>query len=278
MIVAAGLLATAGCDKTEPETRTDLVARGPATNAAAPEPGPATPADASEALRERAGRFWQAQQDGDWGTVYRFQDPEEIGAAYSEQDYIEWSKENEPIRVHSFELHQAIAQDDMGWVDLTNSTSLRRFPKVPPRETRRWQNWHRLDGTWYPVPQEQLENFPSSPTLRSAAEEERLRERFVESWNARRDRDFERMMELTDPGNRPELPETHQEDLFEYVDFDIHWVEARGTMGKVRVAIAYKATDPSLSKFPAKTVLVTEPWKMVDGEWYIDLGAAGAGN
>ncbi len=226
-----------------------------------------------EPLRERADRLWNATVAEDWSTVFLFQDPIKR-RGMKEAAFVSWCQDEEPFSIHSFRLRDVVTDDELGWVELDYSASLPRFPAVPPRDAHRWQKWRRVEGGWFPVSPQEVGSFPESPALRDAVAEQRLRVRFEESWTARREKDWHRLYELTDPRDRPDVTETdftEVESLFEYLSHNLHWVEVIDGVGKVRVSYFHKLTDPSLMKMPARRMWIIEKWTVYENEWYRDL-------
>jgi hypothetical protein len=234
---------------------------------APPETAPA------DALRQRAERLWQARQDRDWAAIFLFQDPQAVEGV-TEEEYITWAEENEPFLIEDSRLGDVITEEEMGWVEVFARTSMRRFPAVPPRDVHRWEKWRVLEDGWFPVPPRELEHYPAAPAERDAAEEQRLLARFEASWEARRQGDWDRLFELSDPTIRDDIPReeyAQAQQMIEYLSCNVRWVEARGEHGSVRVEILHKLNDPSMTKLPPRTIAVTERWLKVDGEWYRDL-------
>jgi hypothetical protein len=263
-IAASALSLSAGC------ARAPQGPIGTTEQAVLEAPPETTPVDA---LRRRAERLWQARLDQDWSAMFAFQDPQAVEGV-SEEEYVAWAEENEPFLIEDYRLGDVITNGEMGWVEVYSRTGMRRFPAVPPRDVHRWEKWRIRDDRWFPVPPKELQYYPASPAERDTAEEPRLLARFEESWEARRQRDWDRLLELTDPAVRGEIPPeefAESQELIEYLDCDVRWVEVLGDHGSVLVAIRHKLNDPSMSKLPPRTVVVTERWVKVDGEWYRDL-------
>lgn len=226
-----------------------------------------------EELGRRAERLWEARRQEDWAAVFQLQDPQEregVGQA----DFVTWCEQKEPFRVHSFELGQMLVEGDLGWVEVHGSTSIRRFPDSPPRDTQQWEKWRRIEGDWYPVPRKELASYPASPALRDAAEEARLAERFAASWQARVAKDWSRLYAMTDPRDHGDVPQdrfAQELEKVEYISHEVQWVEVVGERGSVRVVYRHRLNDPSLTKLPPSAVSVVEPWIKCENEWYLDL-------
>lgn len=231
------------------------------------------PGHGGETLRERAERFWTAKVAEDWATVFIFE-PQDKRREMKEADFVTWCREHEPFRIHSFGIGQVLIEEQLGWVELDYRTSLSRFPDLAPRDTSRWQKWLLVDGRWCPIDPRKLSYYPESPALRDRVQEQRLAARFEESWKARHDGDWHRLYELTDPGDRPDVPEdefVEVASLFEYFSYELGWVQVLGDDGKVRVSYHHKVSDPSLTKLPARSIWIVEKWIKYDDDWYRDL-------
>jgi hypothetical protein len=234
------------------------------------------PVDESTQLQESARKLWTARVNEDWETVFKFEDPN-VRKDWDKDEFITWSKENEPFLIQSFELGRVQADDGMGWVEVNYNTLIRRFESLPPRAATLWQKWRKVDGSWHPVPLRELVSYPEPPARRNAAEEALLRERFMESWAAREQGDLLKVYQFIDPYDREKLPEqafVDMESLLEYLSCDVKWVEAVGRMGRIHVVYTRKVTDPNLSKLPIETVRETEDWININGVWYRDLARA----
>lgn len=276
----AFLWATVACALAGPVSCTQppagpITSTQPATDAAVAEAPPEI--DPADALRQRAERLWSARQAQDWSAMFAFQDPQAVEEV-TEEEYVAWAEENEPFLIADFRLGDVIVNEDMGWVQINCRQGMRKYPEVPPREVHRWEKWHIRDGRWLPVPPQQIQNYPVTPAERDAAAEQRLLDRFRASWEARQEEDWDRLFELSDPRARGDIPEdefAEAQGLIEYLDCDVRWVEVIGDRGRVRVAIRHKLNDPSMTKLPPRTILVTEQWVRVDGAWYRDLTMPG---
>lgn len=223
-------------------------------------------------LEARAEAYWAAQQREDWLEVYRFQVPT-VREEYTAEEFAAWSEQNAPFTIDAYQLGRAITDGEMGWVEVSATTGVRRFPEMPSRESQRWEKWKVVLDEWYPIPPTDVTFYPESPALRDAAAEARLRERFLQAWEARRTLDWDRLYELSDPRTRPAErgpTPTLDEVPHEFLSYKIFWVEAIGDRGKVRVQYEYRLTDPNLTKMPPQFTVVSDRWERVDGEWYLN--------
>lgn len=224
-------------------------------------------------LRNRAERYWTAKAAEDWPTVFDYQYEPAYRASLVREEFVDWSKQNEPLRVHSYSVANIETDGDVGWVHVHYKSSVRRFPTVEPREAALRQKWRRTDGQWYPVPQQEVGNYPEAPSLRNAEQETKLRARFDESFKARARADWHRLYEFVDPRDRDFVTEemfAESEGMFEYLEATVHWVEVIEDMGRVQVTYRHKLTDKSMEKLAPQNVSINERWVWVEGEWYRD--------
>jgi len=224
-------------------------------------------------LRSRALAYWEARRRQDWSTLYDYQDSETRSKVSLDQ-FATWSQSNEPLEVESYSLQSVETDGDLGWAHLRYTARPARFPNIEPRENDHWQKWRWVDNEWFPVPARELDAYPSAPSLRDAAAEKKLRKRFEESWALRLNRDWHALYELGDPDDRSRVPELQfvsAEELIEYLDHTVDWVEVIGDRGRVRVGYLHRLADPSLTKLAPTTAYVIEPWIFRGGVWYRDL-------
>lgn len=205
--------------------------------------------------------------------MYAFETPERR-AQIPLEDYLPWIEQSYPFKLQDYALEEARVDDDMGWLDVTYTSTLVRFPTAPPRETEITEKWHRVDAEWYPVPPDRVELYPVSPEHRDAEQEAALRSRFDRSWTLRREGDTDALYQMIDPDDRAMVDPTdfaEGEAFHDYVDIEVHWVEAIADRGRVNVTITYKLKDPSMTKLPPQQRRLTEQWILRDGQWYRDL-------
>lgn len=226
-----------------------------------------------DALRQRAGTLWAAKQNKNWSVAFSFEDPK-IRDKSNEAEFVTWSEENEPFVVHSHTIGRVDVEKDMGWVEVNYSSTIRRFPNVPPREATQWQKWRLVDSTWYPVPPKELKYYPEPPSKRDLAGEARVRERFAEAWQFRKTNDWENYYQFFDPRDRggfsPEALE-EAEAMTTAEAYDVKWIEAMGAHAKVHVVYTRRVADKNLTKLPTVRSIENEDWVKVEGEWYRDL-------
>lgn len=228
----------------------------------------------ADELRQRAEQLWQARLAEDWVTAFNFEDTPQREQSSPEQ-YAVWCRENEPFITKSYQLDQVQTDQQLGWVEVSCRTALRRFPDLPARDVQRWEKWRVVDGQWYPVPRAEINNYPEPPALRDAAGEAQLAARFADSWRARREKDWPARYALVDPRERDRITVEElakDEDRFEYLAMKVQWVQVVGDRGSVRVRYEIKRNDPSLTKMASEVVDVIEHWVRFENEWYRQLG------
>jgi hypothetical protein len=249
-------------------------AASPVSPTPAPTPKPA--GNTRAGLAERARQLWDAKVAEDWSTVFLFE-PTRGDEGVTEAEFIRYSETEEPFRVHGYTILQVLTEGDMGWVELDVSTSMRRFPTVPPVDAQRWDKWHRINGEWQPVPAKTASAYPAAPVLRDAEAEAQLRQRFDASWDARHRRDWEAMYQFIDPRDRDDLGQDVLAETYEVLQFlsaTVHWVEVIDDVGAVYVTVNHKLNDPSMSKLPPRDANIREEWVRYQNEWYMDVKRA----
>ncbi|NNF42951.1 MAG: hypothetical protein HKN62_07860 [Phycisphaerales bacterium] len=276
VLLGVTLLVFVGCNAKDP-ARTDVktVATSQPGDAASTPVPPTPPAPADP--REKAETLWDALVAEDWAVVFEHQAPV-VREGLTPERYAEWSSQNEPFRIHSYEIMDVVTEDEYGWVHVRTSSSLRRYPQVPPRDTRRWEKWFSADGVWYPVPRDRVDHYPVAPAMRDRDAEAALLVRVEEAWGYRQSQAWDRLYLMNDPEDRPLVPEGQfvaNQSLTKYVSHDVYWVEVVQQRGIVRVEVKQKLSDPSLSKLPPDHIVINERWINRDGEWYIDIHAPG---
>lgn len=256
--------------------------RGPAPHEPGPAPasGPASRpttdaerAGGAEALRQRAERLWAARAKDDYATVFEFQDPRQVGTAKVEE-FVEWSKANEPFKYEAYKLGRVETQSRIGWVEVDQKMRVRKYADAPPNEMTRWETWHVMDGRWVLVPLPEIKALPQSPALRDAAQEQRLRARAEEASRARIARDFETLYQYMHPREREELSYQRfasTEAKLEFAELEMEWVEAVGRQGRVSFIETFRFVDPSATKMGYQKSRNRENWLLYENEWYFSL-------
>lgn len=226
-----------------------------------------------QSLEHRATEHWQAKLDENWDVLFKYVEPG-LRAESTPAQFAEWSRENEPFQILSYEIDGVKTEGELGWVRIYYRTKLRKYPTLPEAEANQWQKWLRVNDEWMPVPAQAVPLFPEPPDARDAEAEAIVRARFIETWELRTRGDWAQLYQLTDPRDRGVVSEQEfreSESMFEYLSYEILWVEVIGNQGRVRVRIHHKLLDPSMTKVPPQDVNVTENWVRVDGQWYRDL-------
>jgi hypothetical protein len=221
-------------------------------------------------FRERVKVYWEARVKGDFAVLYDFH-----GEAQKEQlsrdEYVNASKETFPFRVLSYKLGAAEMDGDIAWVNVSYSAALVKYSNLPPRELQVLQVWIKSNGSWRPVPQEHVDNFPKPPRLRAVAEEPVLTKRAEGYWEAREKQDLARIYEYCDPQFRGRIPRDQflQKTMgYFYLSHRIEWVEAIGNNGRVKVTYFVRPNDPAMSKLTPIEETKVERWVKMEGEWY----------
>ncbi|MEK6674198.1 MAG: hypothetical protein AABZ47_00920 [Planctomycetota bacterium] len=250
-----------------------IIAAGCASNRSLRSAGLRTPEVDREMLTSRARNLWQSRVQEDWNSVFEFFEPKRRDE-YKVVEFREWSEKNEQFMIHSFDVNATHIDGDMGWVHVDYNTSIRRFPNLAARDVMLWEKWRRTEGEWYPVPKEELNLYPESPSQRNADAEQELRARFEQSWSARHGADWARLYELTDPRDHSDVDAAmyaEGEGAFQYLACKVMWVEVIEDMGRVLVTYNHRVTDKSMEKLPPRDAAIIERWTKVGQEWYRDL-------
>ncbi|MFQ5489879.1 MAG: hypothetical protein ACE5GE_04075, partial [Phycisphaerae bacterium] len=82
----------------------------------------------------RATAFWQAQVEQAWAALYDFQIPE-LREAETRAEFTARVAASHPLAVSTFEFGQVVTDGDWGWVEVTFTSTLRKFPALPPRDS-----------------------------------------------------------------------------------------------------------------------------------------------
>jgi len=200
-----------------------------------------------------------------------FEDP---SSPVEPKQFLSWCQNEDPFDVIDYKINDVIADQELGWVLVSSTTKYKRIASQSPVELTDWEKWRELEGTWRPVPKNKQKDYPESPALRDTNAERELRKRVDESWNARKNHDYQKLLELGDPEDlKKATPEefAESEKLMELMVCEVHWVQAIGDHGQVRVTYKYKLNDPSLTKMPPRERCITEQWIRRNGLWYSDL-------
>lgn len=226
-----------------------------------------------EALWQRARQLWAARQNLDCPTIFNLENPKGK-EAMSEAEFLERCRKDETLRIVDYDLQSAEVDGELGWVRAAYHVHFRKAPEAPVEAADSWEKWYKFNGEWFPVEHSEIPHYPEPPSLRSAAAEADLKERFLLSWEARLKRDWHQLYELSDPLDHDTVSEamfTESESLFQYLGFKLIWVEVIGERGRIRVAYEHKVADSSLTKLPPRWLTITEKWVARDGKWFRDL-------
>jgi hypothetical protein len=270
-LIVALTLSLAACRSSGPEAEAATAATSKPAQTASRHKAP------SSSLKERAENYWKAAVDKDWKTRYSYLDRWQR-ASGTPEDYETWAKENEPFNVLSYEIVKSAEEGPYGWVRVNYESTVRAFPDAQPVRTEVDQKWQAEGGEWLPVSGSRTEWYPVAPWLRDKAAEKALRERYEQGWKFRKVADWHGLYQLVDPADRDKVSESEyaeSEGLFDYLDYDVKWVEVVADQGKVRVNYRHKVNDPNLTKLPEREAELTESWVKVNNEWYRDLKKRG---
>jgi len=228
--------------------------------------------------------LWGARLAADWATVYNFQDLSNLEQPVTREQFVEWAVANEPFEYKRADVLDVIADGDFGWAHVDSSVGLRKMPASSPRDVKRWEKWHVINGRWLLVPIKLLDRYPEAPAIRDAAAEKIIAEREALAWKARLERNWPALYELSDPEDRKKITQEQfvkAYDQLVFLERAVKWTQAIGPKGTVCTFYRLKLNDPSLSKAPPTESVVMERWVLREGAWYQDLEAeekAGGGS
>ncbi len=224
------------------------------------------------ALQATAEAVWKARANRDCQTIAKYLDPNEF-AALTQDERVE-ECEKDPFRYEKYRITNVEVEGRYGWSHVEYSAKFAPYSAEPAQEIQTVEKWRLINDQWYPVPSRLEETCPESPSVRDAAEEARLKERFEKTWTLRLARDWKALYEMTDPkdhGNVSESTYADSEAMIEYFAHELDWVEVRGDVGEIRVTYDNKLNDPSMSKMRGRKINMSEHWIKRNGEWYRDL-------
>jgi hypothetical protein len=225
-----------------------------------------------QVLRERAEEAWKARLERDCKTTARFMDPKEYIIETPEK--LVQICEEDPFRYEKYRIGKVETDGNFGWIWVDYAVRAAEYVKEPAQEMSIVEKWRLVDGLWYPIASRIEETCPEPRSKRDAAEEQRLRARFDQTWPLRLARDWKALYQLTDPKDRDRVPETQfveSESLIEYFEHEVDWVQVIGDRGELRVTYTNKLADPSMTKMNRRKINISEKWIKRDGEWYRDL-------
>lgn len=232
--------------------------------------------DNASLLEAQAKRFWAAEVQKDWGTVYDMSSPADRGTLSREQ-FAVFRDERGPYHYLKAKIDQNIVVGDFAWVHVQYEYKLPPYPDVPPRAGDEWHRWQKTSDGWQPVPRDELPMWPKlPPQMRPAADEAALAKRANEFWHAKATQDWKAVYAYLMPAFRANVP---LEEFVKgrvryfYLTPRIEWVEVEGQKGRAKVVFAAKPTDPAVSKMEPEERKAVDIWAKVDGQWYYDLRA-----
>ena len=232
-------------------------------------------ADDESALDALAKRYWAAEVEQDWGSVYDMLSETEKAMVVRDR-YRAIRKEEGPYHYVAAQVTEVAVAGDVAWVHVKYEFKLPRYPYVAPERKETWQLWSRTDR-WHPVPIAQIDHWPGRPPhLRPEAEERALAKRSTELWQAMAGQDWKGVYGCLPPQYRAQVPLEQflkNKALNFYYSPRVEWAEVEGQGGRVRVVYTYKPTDPAVTKLEPSAGRVTEDWIKADGNWYLDIQA-----
>jgi hypothetical protein len=228
--------------------------------------------DPKNALLLMANKIWSARADRDCKTVAQYLDPNEYVAETPDERL--GICEKDPFRYEKYRIGQVDVEGQYGWVHVEYEAKLAPYKDEPAQEVQAVEKWRLTNRQWYPVAARIYETCPESPSVRNAAEEKRLGERFEATWKLRLARDWKSLYEMTDPADRERVTESayaDSEGLITYYEHELEWVQVIGDVGEVRVTYANKLADPNMAKLSPRKINLSEHWINRNGGWYRDL-------
>lgn len=225
-----------------------------------------------ESLEATAERIWTARKTRDCKTVAAYLDPVEYDKLTDKERFDVC--DGDPFRYDRFKITKVEVEGHYGWVHVAYATRMIPFEKEAAQEVDTFEKWRFVDGQWYPVASRIQETCPESPGLRNAAREVDLKKRFEETWALRLSQDWNGLYEFVDPNDRDRVHQSdfvEAEGLIHYFDYELDWVQVMGDVGEVRVTYNNKLADPSLTRFPARKINLSEHYVLRNGVWYRDL-------
>ncbi len=228
--------------------------------------------DPKAVLLVMAGKIWTARVERDCKTVAQYLDPNEY-VAETPEERIEIC-EKDPFRYTKYQFGEVEVEGQFGWVHVDYETKLAPYQAEPAQEVQAIEKWRITNRQWYPVAARIYETCPESPSVRNAAEEKLLKERFETTWKMRLAKDWKSLYEMTDPKDRVKVSESayaESEGLIEFYEHELEWAQVMGDVGEVRVTYNHRLADPNLSKLAPRKINLSEHWIKRNGEWYRDL-------
>jgi hypothetical protein len=229
----------------------------------------------TQALEALAKRFWAAEVQQDYQTVYDILASGEQNAV-TRDNYVTLRKEGKgSVRYLAAEVGKIEFLGDLAWVHVKLEWMFLRAPK-PGRPFETWHLWRYGDG-WHPVAPDERDRWPIlPPSLRPAADEAALTQRTTGLWKAKAEQDWKSVYGYLPPEYRARVPLEQflkSKSRLLYITPHVEWVEVKGSEAHARIGYLYKINDPAVSKMQPVDQEVTEPWVKVDGNWYLNTSA-----
>jgi len=231
---------------------------------------------ALQALRSRAAAYWQAQEQEDWHTLFRFVPPGYL-RNISEADFVEAKNRLEKLHFSEATIHRIEPQGDHAWVEVAYRYRPRNYPTVSPHQARIWDVWKREQNQYYPVPPELRQTVPALPPIaRADSEEKALAARLHQFWQAREQQDQTALYGLLNPAYRQQVDLAtfrKKRPFYQYLIHKLDWVEVplHGRQGRARVTFSYRINDRSVSKMAPREESAVQEWIKVDEQWYRNI-------
>ncbi len=233
----------------------------------------ADPSALLQELRIRAAAYWQAQEQEDWHTLFRFIPPDYLKDV-SEADFVAAKNRLEKLRFSQTAIHRIEQQGEHAWVEVEYSYQPRAYLTASPHRARVWDVWKREQNQYYPVPPELRQTVPALPPLaRADTEEKALTARLHQFWEARERQDHAALYGLLDPAYRQRVDlKTFRKKrpFYQYLVHKLDWVEVplHAQQGRARITFTYKLNDPSVSKMSPREEASLQEWIKVGSQWY----------
>jgi hypothetical protein len=226
-----------------------------------------------QALAALARRYWAAEVQQDWRTVYDLLPPGDR-AVGSRDEYATWRKERGLVLFVAAEIGETAVSGDLAWVRVKYEFQLAKYPEVAPRQAEMWDIWRNVDG-WRPVAKKEREAWPKlPPSRRPAAEEAALAARSRELWQAQVAQDWKTYYRYLNPEFQARVPLEKYlgaKAKNTYLSPRVEWAEVIGDAGRAKVLVLAKPNDPGVSKMEPESKVVIEKWVKTNGNWYLDV-------
>jgi hypothetical protein len=230
-------------------------------------------ADDVQKVEAQAQRYWAAEVQQDWGTVYDMQ-TRPAKDAPSRDEFRLARKEQGPFHYRAAQIGEVAVAGDLAWVNVTCEFVLAKYPAAGTATLAMWQLWRNVDG-WRAVRATERDQWPDLPPhLRPAADEAAVAKRTSEYWQARVAQDWKSVYPYLPPAYREKVSlDRFLRNKARYLYFTprVEWAEVKDDAARVRVVVSYKTNDPATTKAEPQTTSLTEKWMRVSGNWYLDV-------